>query len=37
MMVIELIGIGFFGYLMGRINRVVALLNTRNDIKRERK
>ena len=37
MMVIELIGIGFFGYLMGRINRVVALLNTRNDIKKERK
>ncbi len=37
MMGIELIGIGFFGYLMGRINRVVALLNTRNDIKKERK
>ena len=37
MMVIELIGIGFFGYLMGRINRVVALLNTKNDIKKERK
>ncbi len=36
MMFIEFVGIGFFGYLMGRVNRVVSLINTRNDLKRER-
>lgn len=36
MIFVLLLGIGFFGYLMGRVNRVVSLVNTRNRIKRER-
>lgn len=33
MIFVLLLGIGFFGYLMGRVNRVVSLINTRNRIK----
>ena len=36
MIFVLLLGIGFFGYLMGRVNRVVSLINTRNRIKIER-
>ena len=36
-MLVQIIGIGFFGYLMGKLNRVVSLLSRRDDIKSERK
>ena len=36
-MAVQFTGIGFFGYLMGKLNRVVRLLHRRDDIKAKRK
>lgn len=36
-MVIELLGIGFFGYLIGRLNTLLKLIDIKQEVNSERK